>query len=535
MAKIIENIKSLGTKRLVAGAVAFILTAVMISSVAYFATRPDMTVLYSGLEPSEAGQAMSALEGMGIHVQAGNGGTSLLVPRADIDRARMSLAEKGLPSTPGIGYELFDRSDGFGLTTFMQRVNRLRAMEGELSRTIASLSGVDKARVHLVLPDRESFSRTVSEPSASVVVHMKGSLALDSNQARSIRHLVASAVPGLKPAAVTIADSKGDVIIADGEQKNIGNNNRVAIETKIQKSVEDILTARLGHGNVRVGVTAEIETAREVVRRQNFDPEGRVVRSTQTIEDRQQSSEGNADTPTTVQQNLPNSELLFGSSGAPAANSSDRTEETINYEISNEISERTIEPGDLRRISVAVLVNGIYEEGNNGERTYSERSSEEIESLEKLIKTAMGFNEARGDLVSVENLQFADIEINDFDSTLTTTELLAENSGTIAMWLIIALTVGLLFIFVIRPLMKLVTGDNQNNPTATAVIDDENPLTALGFGAPTDDTPPFQLNIGGEATEVSKEMLILSLHEAVDENPDEARAVLRAWIQESGI
>src|SRR5690606_5395695 len=164
---------------------------------------------YAGMDPADAGQAIAALEAANIPVEATNNGTALLVPRTMKDNARIVLAQKGLPATPGVGYELFDKADGFGLTTFMQRLNRLRAMEGELGRTIASLDGVESARVHLVLPDRESFSRTAPDPSASVVIKMRGGQALELSQARAVRHLVASAVPALKPSSVTISDAAG--------------------------------------------------------------------------------------------------------------------------------------------------------------------------------------------------------------------------------------------------------------------------------------------------------------------------------------
>lgn len=526
MAKFINNLKSLGTKRLIAMGGVFIAVMLAISVVTYLATRQDMTTLYAGMDPADAGQAIAALEAASIPVEAANNGTSLLVPKNMKDNARIVLAQKGLPATPGVGYELFDKADGFGLTTFMQRVNRLRAMEGELARTISSLDGVENARVHLVLPDRESFSRTAPDPTASVVVKMKGGYALESSTARAIRHLVASAVPGLKPSAVTITDAAGNVILTEGETPKAGNEARSSIESKIQKSVEDLLVAHLGSGNVRVSVTAEIETVREVRRRQEFDPNGRVVRSTQTIEDRQQSSDSTGDNATTVQQNIPNADLLTNGATGQTATTSDRNEETINYEITNEVIERVVEPGDLRKVAVAVLVNDIQISNQDGTRTYEPRTPEELQSLERLVKTAIGFNEARGDQVSVASLQFAASPFDENATEPSVTEILAENSGTITMWVIIALIITLIFVFIVRPLMTMITTEKMNDGS----MNDRDIQEAVP--APTDETPAVSIDISSNVDQVARDHALTNLQDAVDENVEQAVAVLRSWIQE---
>lgn len=519
MPKLIELLKSFGPRKLAAAAAAALTTAAMVVSVAWFATRPDMTVLYAGLDPADAGQVLAAVEAMGIEAVPSNGGTAVSVPRGDVDRVRMALAEKGLPTTPGVGYELFDKADGFGLTTFMQKVNRLRAMEGELARTVSTIKGVDSARVHLVLPERESFSRSAPEPSASVMVRMKGGLSLEPTQARAIRHLVASAVPGLKPGSVTITDSDGRILLADGESDPAGKDSKSDMEERLQRVVEEILTARLGPGNVRVGVSVEVENAREVIRKESYDPNGRVVRSTQTIEDRQRSSEGSGESPVTVQQNLPGAELLFGEGQASSANTSERVEETVNYEISKETLERVAEPGALRRLSVAVLVNGSYVEAPDGSLTYVERTPEELASLEQIVKTAVGYDESRGDAVSIQSLQFAEVPEAGSDGDLSAAEILAANAGQIGAWIVAGLVAVLAFLFVIRPLMRLLTEQAATPPAAAAAAET----------APVDMPQPEAATV---AAPPSRELLLQELHELVDENLEETAAVLRAWIQE---
>lgn len=534
--KILDNLRSLGRKRLIAlGAVGLAVVASIVA-LTLIALAPTMTTIYTGLPPGEAGKMVTALEKAGISVRAANEGTTLQVPTQDVARARMLLAQQGLPGTPGTGYEIFDSDNGLGLTSFMQQVNRVRALEGELGRTILSLEGVEAARVHIVMPDRESFSRTAPKPTASVMVRMRGGFSLDRTQAKGIRHLVASAVPGLKASDVTILDSAGQVILAEGIDSALGDGSegmKAVLEARLSKSVEELLSARLGYGNVRVRVSADLDMKRQVFRSEKYDPNGQVVRSTQTVEEKQRSQEPNGDIPTTVQQNLPEADLLNQPQTAATGNRSDRTEETINYEISKDTIESVQEPGQIRRLSVAVLVNGTYLTAEDGSRQYVPRSREELDALTNLVRTAVGYDETRGDQVIVETLQFADEVIGDGGSSLMA--FLASNLGDIAKWMAISLLGSLLIVFVLRPAIRaagpileqvigrqplVVAGDE-----ATAVAEHQAAAAVASSGT--------EIVIGDhEERQAAEDDYVEQVFISVEHNPDQAVAVIRGWLAE---
>lgn len=532
MQKILDNLRSLGTKRLVALGATGVGVVVAIAALTMLALAPNMTTLYAGLPPGEAGKMVSALEKLGVQVRATDDGTTVQVPSQDVARARMALAQQGLPGVTGTGYEIFDADNGLGLTSFMQNVNSRRALEGELSRSILQIEGVDGARVHIVMPERESFSRTAPTPTASVIIRMKGGMPLERSQARGIRHLVASAVPNLKATAVTILDTAGQVILAEGNDGSAADGSdgmKGGLEQRLSRSVEDLLVARLGHGNVRVRVSAELDMKRQVLRSEKFDPKGQVVRSTQTVEEKQRSQEANSDQPTTVQQNLPEAELLNQQQAGGTGNRTDRTEETINYEISKDTLESVQEPGEVRRLSVAVLVNGTYTTAEDGTRQYLPRSKEELDSLTNLVRTAVGFSESRGDTVSVETLQFADAI--DAGSGSAFMALLGGSLGDIVKWIAISIIATLLF-FLLRPLMQ------KLSPVLEQVIGVK-PLVVAGEAAtetlPAPSAADILIDDDDESHPKARsevEELADAVFDAVDENPDQAVAVIRGWLQE---
>lgn len=527
MKALLDNLKALGTRRLLILGGVGILVLAAIGWLAWEASRPKLAVLYSGIAPAEAGRIVSQLEGMGIAVTSNFDGSTIQVPAPDVARARMALAEKGLPSASGVGYELFDADNGLGLTTFMQQMNRLRAMEGELGRTIATLSGVDSARVHLVLPEREAFARTTPTPTAAVVVRMRGGFGLDRQQARAIRHLVAAAVPNLKPTDVTLLDAAGEVLLTEGDDapgQGVSDSLRAGLETRLAKAIEDLLVPRFGRGKVRVTVAAELDMNREVVRTERFDPEGQVPRSTQTVEERQTSSDGTGDLPTTVQQNLPEAQVP----GVPqppggTASQSQRTEETVNYEISAERRERVREPGELRRLSVAVLVDGRRETDADGTSRYVPRGQDELDAVTALVRTAVGANADRGDVVTVQNLEFADLlpagpdDGGGFFGGSFATLLM-----TLIQWAAVAGIAALLILYVLRPLIERLTAERPAPPVPAP-----EPAAATEAAAPEPATASaFRLEFG------DREEAVRALVDAFEDYPDEAIATLRGLIRE---
>ena len=456
MQPILNNLIALGRTRLIALAATgvglvmalfFGLTAVM---------APTYEPLYSNLSIAGAGRVVAALEQNGFAVQLDSSGAVVSVPQGDVARARMALAEQGLPDEGAPGWEIFDNASGLGMNSFMQQVSRLRALEGELARSIQTIEGIDAARVHLVLPDREAFSRTRPEPSASVIVRGRATQEIGRRQALAIRALVASAVPDLSPARVTVLTASGETILSDDMPGDPGfGATGSAIEDRMARSITEILTARVGAGNARVQVNVDVTTERQVIRSQSFDPEQQVVRSTESREETREDrgADGN---DIGVAGNLP-AELADAGAGQTSSNSLARTDEIVNYEIGSTQSETVREPGDVRRVSVAVLVNGIYNVADDGTVTYEERPAEELERLEALVRSAVGFDAERGDTVSVDSLRFIDYSL-DVGAPLgmSVMQVVAANLMGILRSLFALALVALVLILGVRPLLRRV-------------------------------------------------------------------------------
>ncbi|MHA6345259.1 flagellar basal-body MS-ring/collar protein FliF [Roseivivax sp. CAU 1761] len=454
-----QNLMALGRGRLAVlgatGAGLMLLLFLGLGTVMSPAYRP----LYGDLDPASASRIVTTLEQAGFTVKLDRAGSVVSVPETDIARARMTLADQGLPSQGTPGWELFDDASGLGMNTFMQRVNRLRALEGELSRSVRTIDGIEAARVHLVMPEREAFSRSRPEATASVIVRSRAGYSLGRRQALAIRALVASAVPEMSPNQVTVLSATGETILGPegdtpGEVSIAGT--QAAMEDRLARSVTEILSARVGASNVRVEARVDLTTERQVIRQESFDPDQQVVRSTET---RQESSEGSeaAAGEVGVVNELP-PELRDGAGGDAGPRSSQRsnqTDEIVNYEIGTTRSEIIREPGEVERLSVAVLVNGTYQPGANGDPVYTERSPEELERIERLVRSAIGFDAARGDVVSVESLQFMTFE-EDFGLAQGSLlgDLLARNLMSILRGVLALAIVAVIVFFGVRPALR---------------------------------------------------------------------------------
>src|SRR5438046_3951068 len=267
-------------------------------------TTPQMTTLFTDLSADDSSGIIKDLERQGIPFELRNEGGVIMVPEERVTRLRMKLAEGGLPKGGGVGYEIFDKSDALGTTSFVQNINHLRALEGELARTIRAIDRIQAARVHLVLPERPLFSRETPEPSASIVVRVRGSL--EPQQIRAIRHVVASAVNGLKPQRVSIVDEAGR-LLADGATGHADNAVRderpTAFEKRMRKQIEDIVSSVVGSGRARVQLSADFDFNKVTQTSDKFDPEGRVLRSSQTREEQSMTADNNGQV--TVNNELP--------------------------------------------------------------------------------------------------------------------------------------------------------------------------------------------------------------------------------------
>ena len=405
-----QLLRNLGPARLL------MILAVTAGTIAFFyylsnkVNAPEMALLYSDLDLKDSGQIVQKLESQSVPYELRAGGAQLLVPVDQVMKLRMSMAEQGVPAGGSVGYEIFDKTDNFGPSQFVENINQLRALEGELERTISSISVVSTARVHLVLPQRELFSRDRQEASASVVLKLKGAQRLSNGQVAAVQHLVATAVSGLSPNRVSIVDGDGNLLArGDGDQtdaltSSTAEEMRVNYENRMASNVQQLLERSVGPGKARVDVHADMNFDRTTTNSESYDPDGQVVRSTQTTNQTDDSGDTSG-AAVSVSTNLPNGQTA--PNNANKTSKSAHNEETVNYEISKTVKNLVSDQGTVKRLSVAVLVDGINTVGADGKKTYAPRSADDLKQLTALVRSAVGYDEKRGDSVEVVNMPFA--------------------------------------------------------------------------------------------------------------------------------
>lgn len=425
MNSFLETLKQLGAARL------GIMGGVLLSLLVFFifvsmrVSTPDLKLLYRDLSSLDSGAIAAKLEEAQFRYEISQDGSRIMVPENDIGRARMLLAEAGLPNGGSMGYELFDKESGFGTTNAVQNLNQVRALEGELARTISSLDPIRSARIHLVLPRRELFSRESRSASASVAVGIRPGARLESSQILAIQSLVASAVPELTVEKVSIIDQSGKLLARGGDENTTtaslkAEEMKLNYERRMTQSIEDLVGRTVGYGNVRANITAEMNFDRVNTNEEIFNPEGQVARSTQTTEESSTERDVAAEN-VSVENNLPGvgSDLFLDEKPSLESN---RVEEVSNYEISKTIRSTVREAGEIKQLSVAVLVNGTYTTNEAGEEIYQPRSDKELDQIAALVRSAVGFDAQRGDTIEVINMKFAQIETTD-DSLVADTFL----------------------------------------------------------------------------------------------------------------
>ncbi len=536
-------IKTFGAGRIAA---MIAVTAMMIGFFAFIMMRwnsPHLVTLFSDMSLRDSSQVVKELERAGVPYELKFDGTVVQVPSDQVAKLRMSLAEQGLPKGGGVGYEIFDKSEALGTTSFVQNINHLRAMEGELSRSIVEIDKVSSARVHLVMPERQLFSKDKQETTASIVLKLRGSL--ESAQVKAIQHLVASAVPGMKPASVSIVDEEGH-LLATGR----GDENEVmagAMEEKAQgqearfkSQIEDILNRVVGAGRSKVQVSAELDWNRVTQTQDLFDPESRVVRSTQTNEEKSTSGKGGTN-QVSVANEIPGGIVPPGGAGA-GGDSNEKTNETVNYEISRTSRTEILEAGRVKRISVAVLVDGTY--AKDGDKmNYTPRADDELKRIGDLVRSAIGYDEKRGDKVEIVNLRFADapaIELAAEEPASMIPKLGMEDYYRIAETAVIFILGLLMLLFGVRPLIKSVLA-----PTAGATV---NAQPSLANASPNEQQAAIAqtLNVTQSVADSTtskaldnamangslRKESVEKVGELVRNNPNETAAVIRTWMNE---
>ena len=500
-------------------------------------TTPQMTTLFTDLSVEDSAGIVKDLERQAIPFELRNEGAVIMVPKDKVARLRMKLAEGGLPKGGGVGYEIFDKSDALGTTSFVQNINHLRALEGELARTIRAIDRIQAARVHLVLPERPLFSRETPEPSASIVVRVRGSL--EPQQVRAIRHVVASAVNGLKPQRVSIVDEAGQLLAdgATGDADNtIADERRAGFEKRVRSQVEAIVSSVVGAGRARVQLSADFDYNKITQTSDRFDPEGRVLRSSQTREESSAIADNSGQV--TVNNELPGNQNR--DNAAPARDQSKKTEETNNYEISRTTKTEVTEAGRVNRISVAVLVDGSYAKNDKGEMVYQERSKEQLDRIAALVRSAIGFDQKRGDQVEVVNLKFAEaplvVSVGEPTGLLGMLQFTKDD----VMYVIelgVMMLLGLVVLFmVIRPLVKRILASEEissliGDGSVPALTD----ASAQSAGIPGQSLIPNATAQMIDVAQVQGQVHAQSVHrvgELAERNPNETASILRQWLAE---
>jgi flagellar M-ring protein FliF len=541
---IVQSFKDLNQVKLTAMIVTAVVLLGFFAYVALRTTSPSMSPLFSAVPVEDGAKIIAELDKQNIPYKVRANGTQILVPSEQVDKLRLTMASQGLPSQGSVvGYEIFDKSNTLGTPNFILNINQVRALEGELSRTIQGFNTVEAARVHLVMPAHELFSREKKDPTASVALKLKGAAGLSKNEVAAIRHLVATAVPGLKPQRVTIVDSQGK-LLAKGQDKDSdasvmteeSDNYRLEYETHLRNTIERLLEQSVGLGKVKAEVHADIDFDRIVINREKYDPEGQVARSTQSVSENEKSSEPGNSSTVSAGNNLPAAAANKDAAAGGASSNRNRVEETTNFEINKEVTNSIKESGNVKKLSVAVLVDGVYTADAEGKQIYAARAAEEIKQLEKLVQSAIGFDATRGDNVSVINMQFAAPATTDAFAT-SPLDWIKDDMSSIIQTLVLGGVAIIAILMVIRPLVSraIESVDQANRDEA---------MEAAALAAPsiaarlTDQSSESSDGDGDEEEMVNidriqgklKSSTYAKINGLVDKHPEETAQIIRAWL-----
>jgi len=529
---ILGNLRALPGGRLIALAGAGLAVLFALGFLVMRMAAPPMVPLFSGLEPEAAGAVLQRLDQMGVAYQV-QGDSVILAPSDQVARLRMTLAGAGLPSGGPVGYEILDESQGLGMTRFQEDIRYLRALEGELARSIRTLNGVSNARVHLVLAKREPFAREAPQPTASVLIVMRGAATLGREQVMAIQYLVAQAVAQLKPQAVSVIDQQGNLLAGasdDGQNPSVAKSDdaRAAFEARLERSIEEMLAPHLGPDKVRVTVSADVDFDHKVEREQTFDPNGQVVRSTQTSSQSDTSSSGDSANVVGVQQNLPQQAAPNTGGGSKSSDTSQHKDETVNYEISSKTLETIHESGAVKKLSVAVVIDGTTKTDANGQSVYEPRKPEELTEIERAVKAAIGFDEKRGDKVEVVNLPFASAAIVGGDMPSPgIMDFLGRNAMTLVQWLSLAIVGIVLSLFVLRPLIT-----NLLKPAPLPPLADDSRNGHAGTGSAISGPGAAEMLAAPEGANRAIPLPQQRIGQIVSGQPENAAGVIKGWISE---
>lgn len=537
-----ENLLRLGTRRLIGLGVTGLVVFLVTGMAGYYLSRPTQELLYSGLDREDVSRIASALKEANIDFDVSADSTAVYVRYGQTAQARMLLAEKGLPNSPNAGNELFDKLGSLGLTSFMQQVTRVRALEGELARTIQLMSAVKAARVHLVLPDDGSFRRESQPPSASVVVRTE--VPDDVAVAKAIRHLVAAAVPGMKPEEVTVLDTDGLLLASGDDTGDSEPGQMLSLEKTFSKEIQDnisrTLTPFFGLNNFQISVAARINTDKKQTSETVFDPDSRVERSVRVVRSNETSQNSTNQPPTTVTQNLPPSGTQ-SDNGKQSNEENQKRDETTNYEVSSKTIQ-TISGGfEVEHISVAVLVNRASLVAALGGKATPEAIDKQLADLQQIVASAAGASTTRGDMIKISAVDFVESG-RDLAPVPPPTwqEILLRQTGTAVNGGVILVVALLMLWFGVRPAIRALSGPPSISAAAGYLGADSvmlpEPVLPMPDAMPMSAFPAFasEPNLIEDLADSSKRAPVKRLEQIVEFDEQQAVNILKLWMRQRG-
>jgi len=528
-----RSLMALGARRLATLGLVGLVVFATVGLGSYYLSRPQLEAIYTGLSPQDVSRIGAALKEAGIAFDVNSQGTAVLVRYGQTAQARMLLAEKGLPSSASAGYELFDKLGSMGLTSFMQEITRVRALEGEIARTIQVMKGVKAARVHIVLQDTASFRRSRQAPSASVIVRTES--AGDFSSAQAIRHLVAAAVPGLTIDQVTVLNTDGTILASGGESASAAPGKMVSLEKTFSKELQDniakTLAPYLGLGNFEISVAARLNTDKRQTNETAYNPESRVERSVRVVKETGSQQNSANRTAVGAEQNVP-AEQQGTSGGDQSKRTNERREELTNYEVGTKTTSTVSEGYRLESLTVAVVVNRKRLVAALGDNASPDAVDKQLKEVERLVASAAGIDTKRGDRVSVAALEFIDSghALEPVPSIGMVEHLLRHTGTFVNAVAMVAMTVLLIW-FGVRPAMRAIleprAADAAKGQTLQAQAQQAMADQTAGARIAAGEVQP---NLIADLTSKRGRTPQKRLEQMADFDEEQAVAVLKQWM-----
>ena len=528
-----RSLMALGARRLATLGLVGLVVFATVGLGSYYLSRPQLEAIYTGLSPQDVSRIGAALKEAGIAFDVNSQGTAVLVRYGQTAQARMLLAEKGLPSSASAGYELFDKLGSMGLTSFMQEITRVRALEGEIARTIQVMKGVKAARVHIVLQDTASFRRSRQAPSASVIVRTES--AGDFSSAQAIRHLVAAAVPGLTIDQVTVLNTDGTILASGGESASAAPGKMVSLEKTFSKELQDniakTLAPYLGLGNFEISVAARLNTDKRQTNETAYNPESRVERSVRVVKETGSQQNSANRTAVGAEQNVP-AEQQGTNGGDQSKRTNERREELTNYEVGTKTTSTVSEGYRLESLTVAVVVNRKRLVAALGDNASPDAVDKQLKEVERLVASAAGIDTKRGDRVSVAALEFIDSghALEPVPSIGMVEHLLRHTGTFVNAVAMVAMTVLLIW-FGVRPAMRAIleprAAEAAKGQTLQAQAQQAMADQTAGARIATGEVQP---NLIADLTSKRGRTPQKRLEQMADFDEEQAVAVLKQWM-----